>query len=198
MSHIHNETHGSVCALDAQVSLGFAPASPVAFLCIPMAGPTKRLRRKTTVFESSNSELLLVTSEWWMQFAFLLGRYMLFDHSANWRLLSKAWREVWDQGLRITLSLHHERVFHIRLAAQSQGDLLFHRDSDNKILYYHHIDHEEEGLYCTVSMPWNTFKRLRPMLLRIAKHGKRSVHDAPKAFCVFSFVQTAFNVQSEL
>ena len=158
-----------------------------------MAGPTKRLRRKTTVSQSGCSELLMLTSEWWMQFVLPVGHYVQRNDVAawirNWRLLCKEWREVWDQGFRVKMSLHQDYVSMLCNAAQCYGDLLFVRDRSNKILY-HQNGKVHEGLYCTVSMQWKTFKELRPILLRMAKLRKELRMDRGTAFSVLSFVQT--------
>ena len=109
-----------------------------------MAGQIKRLRRKTTVSQSACSELLLLTSEWWMQFVLPLGRYEPRVYAIfwmkKWRLLCKAWREVWDQGFRVKLSLDQSHVLELCSVAFHSGvlgDLLFCRDRANKIIYYH-------------------------------------------------------------
>ena len=157
-----------------------------------MAGATERLRRKTTVSQKGCSELMMLTSEWWMQFVLPVGRYMptvcVAAWMRNWRLLCKAWREVWDQGFRVKLHLHEDRVSNLCHAARCYGDLKFSRDSCNKVKYF-----ECGGRYCMVSMPWNTFLGLRPILSRMAKDVR-----AHPSFSVHSFVQTAFCLQSEL
>ena len=71
------------------------------------------------------------------------------------------------------------------------GDLLFCRDRANKIIYYH-VGLVHGGIRCDVSMPWKTFKGLRPLLLQIARATNW------KAFSELSFVQTAFCLQREL
>ena len=167
------------CALDAQVSpafstsgLGFEPFSPVAFLCIQMAGTTKRLRRKTKVVQKGRNELMLFTSEWWMQFLLPVGRYMSmlawysdYRHGWTWvwRLLSTEWREVWDQGFRIKLLVHEARVSDLCHAARWYDDLKFSRDSCNKLVY-HRTTSMLDGRFCLATMPWKTFAGLRPFL----------------------------------
>ena len=165
-----------------------------------MAGQIKRLRRKTTVSQSACSELLLLTSEWWMQFVLPLGRYEPRVYAIfwmkKWRLLCKAWREVWDQGFRVRLFLHEDHVGELCYAGGSYGDLMFYRDSCNKVEYFQ-CGRRDEGLKCRVSMPWNTFKRLRPILSRMAMYDGY-LRPRGKSFNVHSFVQTAFCLQSEL
>ena len=124
--------------------LGVETVSPVAFLCIQMAGPTKRLRRKMTVSHSDCSVLLMLTSEFWLQFAFPAGRYLLlYDKPRRqvikWRLHCKAWREVWDQGWRVTLRLPVDNLWMLYQAAQCYGDVLFVRDKDNEVIYRHQM-----------------------------------------------------------
>ena len=162
-----------------------------------MASATKRLRRETTVSQKGCSELMMLTSDWWMQFLLPVGRYMSMSvwrwayRGAwiwVWRLLSKEWREVWDQGIRVKFNLHEDRVSNLCHAARCYGDLKFSRDSCNKIKYF-----ECGGRYCMVSMPWNTFLGLRTILSRMAKDVR-----AHPSFSVHSFVQTAFCPQSEL
>ena len=195
------------CALDAQVSpafstscLGFKPASPVPYFCMQMAGTLKRLRRKTTVSQKGCSELMMFTAEWWMQFLLPVGKYMPEIYVAAWkrvwRLLSKAWREVWDQGFRVRMTLHEDHYSTLCLASPRDGGLKFYRDSSNRIKF-HSQGFVREGRYCLVSMPWNTFIGLRPILSRMAKdlfrHPQRG-----KSFTLLAYVQTAFCLQSEL
>ena len=181
-----------------------------------MVGPNKRLRRKTTVSQKGCSQLLMLTSEWWMQFAYPVGSYYqtiyVLPSLATWRLLSKAWREIWDQGCRVKLSLHQDHVSQLRFAAQvSQLDLLFRRDSVNKILYYYE-GYMQEGLRCIVSMSWKTFMELRPILVQVSRL-RNGLQQRPCAclhpdcfrlcawrgvsFQVFAFVQTGFCLQSD-
>ena len=140
-----------------------------------MAGTTKRLRRKTTVSQPSvseaSNELMLLTSEWWMQFLLPVGRYMTKLQWRSrytgawiwvWRLLSRDWCEVWDQGFRIKLIVHEARVSDLCHAARSNDDLKFSRDSCNKVKYFVN-GKVDEGRYCTVLMAWNTFNGLRPI-----------------------------------
>ena len=139
-----------------------------------MAGTTKRLRRKTTVSQPSvseaSNELMLLTSEWWMQFLLPVGRYMTKLQWRSrytgawiwvWRLLSRDWCEVWDQGFRIKLIVHEARVSDLCHAARSNDDLKFSRDSCNKLEY--HIM-SRDGRFCLATMPWKTFAGLRPFL----------------------------------
>ena len=163
-----------------------------------MAGQIKRLRRKTTVSQSACSELLLLTSEWWMQFVLPLGRYEPRVYAIfwmkKWRLLSKSWREVWDQGFRVKLSLDQSHVLELCSVAFHSGvlgDLLFCRDRASKIIYYH-VGLMHGGTRCDVSMPWKTFKTLRSLLLQIARPTDWI------AVSVLSFIQTAFCFQREL
>ena len=132
------------CALEAQICasfsiscLGFEPASSRAYLCIQMARATKRLRRKTTISQKGCSEMMILTSEWWMQFLFAVGRYISaaqdFPRYRVWRLLSKAWREVWDQGFRLKVQLLEAHYYNLRFAGRCSDDLVFRRDSCNKI-----------------------------------------------------------------
>ena len=176
-----------------------------------MAGATKRLRRKTTVSQKGCSELMMLTSEWWMQFLFAVGRYISaaqdFPRYRVWRLLSKAWREVWDQGFRLKVQLLEAHYYNLRFAGRCSDDLVFRRDVCNKIIWYWRIRPTtfECCRYCLVSMPWNTFKGLRPILLRMAKHWSSPSfreyafdQNTDKSFSMHSFVQTAFSHQSEL
>ena len=178
--------------------LGFEPVSSVAFLCIQMAGPTKRLRRKMTVSHSDCSELLMLTSEFWLQFAFPAGRYLIayqktFRQGVKWRLLCKAWREVWDQGWRVTLRLQVDNVWMLCQAAQCYGDILLRRDRDNEVIYDHRL--WDSGGCCLVSMPWKTFKGLRPLLVLGSNKCAfcKLILKQPRGFVLLGFVQTSFN-----
>ena len=155
-----------------------------------MAGATKRLRRKTTVSQKGCSELMLLTSEWWMQFLLPVGRYVPALYVAAWkrvwRLLCKAWREVWDQGFRVKLHLHEDHYMTLCLAARCYGDLMFSRDSCN-------------GRMCVATMPWKTFKGLRPFLYRLALMDRlHTLHSLWASFNVVSCAQTAFSLQRGL
>ena len=167
-----------------------------------MARATKRLRRKTTVSQKGCSELMMLTSEWWMQFVFAVGRYTPALNAAVrnrvWRLLCKAWREVWDQGFRVKLSLPEGHVYELSLAVRCSDDLVFSRDSCNKIRFVLAGRVHESCRYCLVSMPWNTFKELRPILFRMVKNDCPICPHKGRRFRVHSFAQTAFFFQSEL
>ena len=164
-----------------------------------MAGATKRLRRKTTVrmvdATKGCSELMLLTSEWWMPFLLPVGRYMnmwawRWNYKGTWirvwRLLSKEWREVWDQGFRIKLLVHEACVSDLCHAARLYDDLKFSRDSCN-------------GRMCVATMPWKTFKGLRPFLYRLALMDRlHTLHSLWASFNVVSCAQTAFSLQRGL
>ena len=155
-----------------------------------MAGATERLRRKTTVSQKGCSELMLLTSEWWMQFLLPVGRYMpalsVIAWKGVWRLLSKEWREVWDQGVRINLLVHEACVSDLCHAARLYDDLKFSRDSCN-------------GRMCVATMPWKTFKGLRPFLYRLALMDRlHTLHSLWASFNVVSCAQTAFSLQRDL
>ena len=128
-----------------------------------MAGATERLRRKTTVSQKGCSELMMLTPEWWMQFLLPVGRYMPAVYVAAWkrvwRLLCKAWREVWDQGFRIKLLVREARVSDLCRAARWYDS----RDSCSKAVY-HRIVSMRNGRFCIVTMPWKTFVGLRVFL----------------------------------
>ena len=111
------------CTLEAQVLLAFSePASPVTALCIQMAGTTKRLRQKTTVSQRPCGELMMLTYEWWMQILIpdLRCDDYKFNLHSSWessfwlewnglRMLSKAWREVLERGVKIIMQFsYHE------------------------------------------------------------------------------------------
>ena len=157
-----------------------------------MAGATERLRRKTTVLQKGCSELMLLTSEWWMQFLLPVGRYMTMrvwgrDYRAAWiwvwRLLSKEWREVWDQGFRIKLIIHEACVSDLCHAARLYDDLKFSRDSCN-------------GRMCVATMPWKTFKGLRPFLSRLTLMDRlHTRHSLCASFNAVSCAQTAVSQQ---
>ena len=176
-----------------------------------MAGATERLRRKTTVSQKGCSELMLLTSEWWMQFLLPVGRYMTmwawrWNYKGTWirvwRLLSKEWREVWDQGFRIKLIIHEACVSDLCRAARWYwyDDLKIFRDSCNKVVYLR-SELMREGRICIMTMSWKILEGLRPILSRIALADRvlrpTMCLDQP-SFCVQSFAQTAFCLQSEL
>ena len=149
---------------------------------------------KTTVSQKGCSDLMLLTSEWWMQFLLPVGRYMTMSvwrwryRGANrvWRLLSKEWREVWDQGVRINLLVHEACVSDLCHAARLYDDLKFSRDSCN-------------GRMCVATMPWKTFKGLRPFLSRLALMDRlHTLHSLWASFNVVSCAQTAFSLQRGL
>ena len=176
-----------VCSRCSSFPSVLQPASPLAHLCIQMAGATKRLRRKTTVPQKDCSELMLLTAEWWMQFLLPVQRYTFIFPMPVKRLLCKAWREFWNQGFRIKLSLHQDHIWEMCRAAPCYGDLVFSRDPCNNVIYdaYGRV---HNGLkYCQVSMPWNTFKRLRPILLRMRTH---TSYLSPTRGMSFSVVQS--------
>ena len=202
-----------IAALDVQVlpafstsCLGFEPASPVAYLCIPMAGTTKRLRRKTTVSQKGCSELMLLTFEWWMQFLLPVGRYMTAevwrcDYNGAWirvwRLLSKEWRKVWDQGFRIKLYVHEACASDLWHAGLWYDDFEFSRDNCNEVVYLRSVL-MREGRICIVTMPWKTLEGLRPILSRIAFADRVLRPFMFPSVCAQSFAQTACCSQSEL
>ena len=155
-----------------------------------MSRATKRLRRKTTVSQKGCSELMMLTSEWWMQFLLPVGRDMpavyVSARIRYWRLLCKAWREVWDQGFRIKLIIHEACVSDLCHAARLYDDLKFSRDSCN-------------GRMCVATMPWKTFKGLRPFLSRLALMDRlHTLHSLWASFNVVSCAQTAFSQQRRL
>ena len=103
------------------------------------------------------SELMLLTSEWWMPFLLPVGRYMnmwawRWNYKGTWirvwRLLSKEWREVWDQGFRIKLLVREARVSHLCRAARWYDS----RDSCNKVV----LCKMRYGRFCLVTMLWKT------------------------------------------
>ena len=161
-----------------------------------MARATKRLRRKTTVSQKGCSELMMLTSEWWMQFLFTVGSYIpAVDASARnrvWRLLSKAWREIWDQGFRLKLRLPEGDYVGLHMTGRCPDDLVFSRDSRNKIECVL-ADNKDQGRYCKVSMPWNTFKELRQILFLMEKEKSPFL---PKPCALWKKVQCAFFSQS--
>ena len=122
---------------------------------------------KTTVSQKGCSDLMLLTSEWWMRFLLPVGRYMTMSvwrraYRGAWkvfRLLSKEWREVWDQGFRIKLLVREARVSDLCRAARWYDS----RDSCNKVVY-HRIVSMRNGRFCIVTMPWKTFVGLRVFL----------------------------------
>ena len=167
-----------------------------------MAGATKRLRRKTKVSQTGCNELMLSTSEWWMQFLLPVGLYMtMFNWRCGdggawiwvWRLLSKEWRVFWDQGFRIKLLVHETHVSDLCHAARWYDYLKFSRDSCSKVEYHSLVS---MGRTCIVTMPWKTFVGLRPFLSRFA------LRERPRrmwpSFQVESCAQTVFYLQREL
>ena len=163
-----------------------------------MAGATKRLRRKTTVrmvdATKGCSELMLLTSEWWMPLLLPVGRYMnmwawRWNYKGTWirvwRLLSKEWREVWDQGFRIKLIIHEACVSDLCHAARWYDDLKFSRDSRNRLF----ITQSLSDRFCIVTMPWKTFVGLRSFL---------TWETLMERIVQREFAQTAFCLQSEL
>ena len=177
-----------------------------------MAGATKRLRRKTTVSQKGCSELMLLTFEWWMQFLLPVGRYMTAevwrcDYNGAWirvwRLLSKEWRKVWDQGFRIKLCVHEACVSDLCHAARWYDDLKFSRDICNKAVY-HRIVSMRDGRFCIVTMSWKTFVRLRHYLSWLAVREKldgHSMHSVKVVHFMWNqrdFAQTAFCLERDL
>ena len=139
-----------------------------------MAGATKRLRRKTKVVQKGRNELMLFTSEWWMQFLLPVGRYMAMSVWSSdywcvwiwtWRLLSKEWRDVWDQRSSIKLLVHEARVSDLCHAARGYDDLKFSRDSCSKLVY-HSPTSMIDDRFCLATMLWKTFMGLRSFLSR--------------------------------
>ena len=172
----------------------------MAYRCIQMAGATKRLRRKTTVSQKGCNELMLLTSEWWMQFLLPVGRYMTmwawrWNYKGTWirvwRLLSKEWREVWDQGFRIKLLVHEARVSDLCRAARWYDS----RDSCNKVVY-HRIVSMRDGRFCIVTMPWKTFVGLRRFLTWVTLMER--LDGLHFIWNQREFAQTAFCLQREL
>ena len=171
-----------------------------------MAGVTKRLRRKTTVSQKGCSELMLLTFEWWMQFLLPVGRYMTAevwrcDYNGAWirvwRLLSKEWRKVWDQGFRVELYVHKDCVPKLCQASRFYVDLEFYRDSRNEVVY-HRSALMREGLICIATMSWKTLEGLRPILSHIAYADRMHRPFMFPSVCVQSFAQTVCRFQSGL
>ena len=165
-----------------------------------MAGATKRLRRKTTVTQKSCSELMMLTSEWWMRFLLPVGcrwhAAYIPDRIKSWRLLCKAWREVWDQGWRVRMVLHECLVGELCDVVSCCDDLQFIRDSSNRIEYFT-SRRVHEGRKCWVSMPWKTFKRFLPLLHRMAALADL-YSPYTEWFKVVYFAQTGFCLQTWL
>ena len=157
---------------------------------------------RPSVSQKGCSESMLLTFEWWMQFLLPVGRYMTAevwrcDYNGAWirawRLLCKEWRKDWD---------HEACVSDLCRAARWYwyDDLKIFRDCCNKIVYLR-SELMREGRICIVTMSWKTLEGLRPILSRIALADRvlrpTMCLDQP-SFCVQSFAQTAFCLQSEL
>ena len=79
-----------------------------------MAGPSKRLRRKTTVLQKDLGVALAVTLEYLVNFLITDGLSMHFypeSGEPNWfrakhlRIVNKQCRQVWDKGVQVKLTL---------------------------------------------------------------------------------------------
>ena len=166
-----------------------------------MASATKRLRRETTVSQKGCSDLMRLTSEWWMRFLLPVGRYMTMSvwrwayTGASiwvWRLLSKEWRVVWDQGFRINLIVNEARVSDLCHVTRWYDDLKFTCNSCNKVVYHRNVS-MRDGRFCIVTMPWKTFVGLRRFLPWLVSMDRlRGLQSIWASFHSESFARTVF------
>ena len=137
-----------------------------------MAGPIKRLRRGTFVSQNGCNDLMLFTVERWIQFLLPVGRYMTMSvwrwayTGASiwvWRLLSKEWRDVWDQGFTINLIVNEACVSELCHVTRWYDDLKFTCCSWDRVVYHRNFSLRDRR-FSMVTMAWMTFVGLRRFL----------------------------------
>ena len=143
-----------------------------------MAGTQKRLRRKTRVSEKNYEEVLLLTFRLWMPFLLppdtrrqLHYQNFTWDWAKNERLLSKRFREAWNEQFHVIL---HVRTDYLRLLKEyvPSHEIKFYRldDDGHSILSYILFEGFSSYEYCVVTMPWRAFQLLKPKRIFIERY----------------------------
>ena len=140
-----------------------------------MAGPSKRLRRKTTVSQKDLGVPLAVTLEYWVNFLIIDGLTMHFwsttSQEPNWsrakhlRIVNKQCRQVWDTGVQVKLNVLY--------GVPSDNAKLWKYDAFMVCAPWDRMRHQRKCLAyidkndvmtSMITMSWQAFIEMKPVL----------------------------------